>query len=217
MKVLYLLISLVVSYVCCQMFSIDEKIKVIKLYETNPTAAQNYVGKKLQFLDSERILQQSTEKIINNNVEDNTNCTCECILRPFWEYVEYGYGKYCGADYTCYAEEPGCDSLDACCKTHDDCVTETGYCGSCQCNLHLANCTAVTSGPGFCGKLEEARTGILDDICFVIWYAPSFCGGCPDGTPIPPICQNYSSSFLDVVSKEKVAQKIMQEKSRNKL
>jgi len=188
---------------------------VITLYETDPNAAKDYVGKRLQDLERQREEQIDVDNT-EPNVEDNTNCTCECIIRPFWEYVQYGYGKYCGADYTCYAEEPGCDSLDACCKTHDDCVTVTGYCGSCQCNLHLANCSGVASGSGFCGKLEEARTGVLDDICFVLYYAPSWCGGCPDGTVIPAICQNFSASFFDAVSKENLAQKIMLEKLKTK-
>lgn len=36
------------------------------------------------------------------------------------------YGKYCGVGWTgCPGEKP-CDDLDACCKTHDECVERHG-------------------------------------------------------------------------------------------
>jgi len=197
-----------------QLFSIEEKIAVITLNETNPKEAQDYVGEKLMKLEQELLEQQKYKA--DSDIDNSINCTCECIIRPFWEYVDYGYGKYCGADYTCLAEEPGCDSLDACCKTHDNCVTITGYCGSCKCNIHLANCSTYASGQGFCDKLEEARSGVLDDICFVLNYAPDFCGGCPSGTVIPPICQNYSATFFEALNREQVAQNIVQQKIKNK-
>lgn len=36
------------------------------------------------------------------------------------------YGKYCGIGYTGCRGEPPCDSLDACCLTHDNCVDLKG-------------------------------------------------------------------------------------------
>ncbi|XP_010267030.1 PREDICTED: phospholipase A2-gamma-like isoform X2 [Nelumbo nucifera] len=36
------------------------------------------------------------------------------------------YGKFCGVGWTgCPGEKP-CDDLDACCKTHDECVEKKG-------------------------------------------------------------------------------------------
>lgn len=150
-------------------------------------------------------------------IGDMYNCTCECDVRPFWIYEDVGYGKYCGAEYTCLAGDPGCDSLDDCCRTHDLCVDAAGgYCETCLCmhlslcsmleilslpalliflnagNLALAQCAGATSGPGFCGKLEEARTAVLDDICFVLKYAPHWCGGCASNATLPAVCQNYT-------------------------
>ena len=67
-------------------------------------------------------------------IGDMYNCTCECDVRPFWIYEDVGYGKYCGAEYTCLAGDPGCDSLDSCCRTHDLCVDAAGgYCDTCLC------------------------------------------------------------------------------------
>lgn len=127
-----------------------------------------------------------------------------------------GYGKYCGAEYTygfhplprlvnlsaispvrrCLAGDPGCDALDACCRTHDYCVDAAGgYCDTCLCNLALAQCAGAASGPGFCGKLEEARAAVLDDICFVLRYAPHWCGGCTTNATLPAACQNYTLSW----------------------
>jgi len=128
-------------------------------------------------------------------------CTCRCNTAhiAFIDSDE-GYGKYCGAGYTCARGDAGCDSLDACCKIHDACITQ--YCNSCLCNIALAQCTGRNAtGVGFapCDSLMGARKDVLDNICIVIRYAPSDCGGCDnDVNPVPAECNGYGY-FSDFV------------------
>jgi len=127
-------------------------------------------------------------------------CTCECyaddfILDPI---LQHGYGKYCGPGYSCANMDAGCDPVDECCRVHDACVGEASYCGSCDCNIALVACVAsLTNTTGFlpCAKAQTARHGILDDVCFVIEYAPAFCGGCsrPKHTT-PQTCLDYNKA-----------------------
>nr|DAD48939.1 TPA_asm: hypothetical protein HUJ06_018876 [Nelumbo nucifera] len=49
------------------------------------------------------------------------------------------YGKFCGVGWTgCPGEKP-CDDLDACCKTHDECVEKKGLM-SVKCHEKFKSC-----------------------------------------------------------------------------
>jgi len=128
--------------------------------------------------------------------DDGSECKCECHTGDL-NFVEpgSGYGKYCGAGYGCASGQPGCDNADACCKIHDACVNQAGYCGSCNCNIALANCVGAINdtAQGFapCDREQKARTAILNDICTAIKYLPSACGGCSDSIQVPSACNGY--------------------------
>ena len=49
------------------------------------------------------------------------------------------YGKYCGVGHGgCKGEKP-CDSIDACCKRHDDCATKAGIFAN-KCHQDFIDC-----------------------------------------------------------------------------
>jgi|ERR1019366_5428925 hypothetical protein len=165
--------------------------------DASSRAATERVGNMLRHLEQIRLnTTQSTNP--NTALTSSGPCTCECNIRGFWEPLDYGYGKYCGAAYTCLLPDPknpeaGCDPIDSCCRIHDLCVGAHGYCNSCGCNTALANCAGSVSqsDSGFCGKMSQAREGLLRDICYVLKHAPFFCGGCPGNDPLPSICAFY--------------------------
>ncbi|KAL0679973.1 hypothetical protein Bca4012_007954 [Brassica carinata] len=54
-------------------------------------------------------------------VRSQEPCSKTCIAQDCTT-IGIRYGKYCGIGYTGCRGEPPCDSLDACCLTHDNCV-----------------------------------------------------------------------------------------------
>jgi len=139
-----------------------------------------------------------------------SSCKCECDYSKI-SFLESalgsnGYGKYCGAGYTCSSGDAGCDPVDSCCKTHDACVGKSGYCDSCDCNNALVSCLRAipknaTLGFSGCNDGSKARADILSDVCTVIEHAPSICGGCKSSKDHPSACKgSYGSSSTNVVS-----------------
>lgn len=49
------------------------------------------------------------------------------------------YGKFCGVGHGGCPGEAPCDGLDACCKTHDDCVEQSGMRAN-KCHSAFAQC-----------------------------------------------------------------------------
>ncbi|KAA8535848.1 hypothetical protein F0562_030832 [Nyssa sinensis] len=77
------------------------------------------------------------------------------------------YGKYCGLLYGgCPGEKP-CDGLDACCKTHDDCIgaKNNDYLSQ-ECNQNLLNCIAKFKKSG--SRTFKGNTCSVDEVTEVI-------------------------------------------------
>ncbi|CAH8364290.1 unnamed protein product [Eruca vesicaria subsp. sativa] len=58
-------------------------------------------------------------------VHSQETCSKTCIAQDCTT-IGIRYGKYCGIGYSGCRGEPPCDSLDACCMTHDNCVDLKG-------------------------------------------------------------------------------------------
>lgn len=121
------------------------------------------------------------------------NCPCNCNFSSIGILDGNGYGRYCGIKYTCVdTYQPGCDAVDACCRVHDICVGNAGgYCNTCDCNINLVNClNQITTYKSNCGDPIEkkAQYTIIDDICYILKYGPSWCGACSANYTIPSIC-----------------------------
>jgi hypothetical protein len=179
------------------MFSEEEKAQLWELIRSGAEAqAQELMA---EILKARAIQEQEIKELL---FAKRAPCKCECHVKN-WVLVDYllarGYGKYCGAGYTCATHEPGCDEVDECCRIHDECVGNMSfpeYCHSCKCNLALIDCLAPVTGHGFlpCNKEMLAKKNILEDLCLVLKYAPAYCGGCDTEEPVPPICASFFSS-----------------------
>jgi len=146
--------------------------------------------------------------VLNKDKSRTSSKACPCKCDPGrLDFIasafggDDGYGRYCGAGYGCKdTSQPGCDRYDDCCRIHDICVTKTGYCDSCKCNVALANCIyrlpRNTTGFRGCKKQLEAREDILDNICLAVEVAPESCGGCPDKLDHPKSCQDNDSGSI---------------------
>lgn len=79
------------------------------------------------------------------------------------------YGRYCGFGYTGCGADP-CDDADACCKTHDECVTAHGY-TDCNCTIAFAKCQACVvrrNVPSACPKKLQASVRMAADVKFIL-------------------------------------------------
>ncbi|KAL5573033.1 hypothetical protein UlMin_022630 [Ulmus minor] len=69
--------------------------------------------------------------------DSEVRCSKTCVAENC-NSVGIRYGKYCGVGWTgCPGEKP-CDDLDACCKIHDECVTDKGKCFM-GCGTHISS------------------------------------------------------------------------------
>ncbi|KAJ7973736.1 Phospholipase A2 family protein [Quillaja saponaria] len=83
----------------------------------------------------------------NNN--SGATCSRTCIAESC-NSVGIRYGKYCGVGHTgCPGEQP-CDDLDACCKTHDDCVSKRGM-TNVKCHQKFKSCIKRVQKSGKAG------------------------------------------------------------------
>lgn len=121
------------------------------------------------------------------------DCGCLCNFRaagnPFFRST--GYGKYCGAGYTCdtKTDQTPCNRSDACCMIHDQCVGETGYCHSCECNEALLDCLLKKENVKFgannksiCSKESKDAMAVsimIKDLCLLARVDPKACAHCP--------------------------------------
>ena len=174
------------------MFSVKEREYMRVLAESEDPSDREL----LSMMITKRLMAMDDLKLRRNVGDASSTCECKCNvdqLNLLFPFSSGGYGKYCGAGYTCEAGDPGCDDLDSCCRIHDFCVGNHSYCDSCACNLAIVNCAASVKRGGFesCDMYEEARTNVLEDICFVLKYGSSWCGACNRSTEIPPICYEY--------------------------
>ena len=179
----------------------------LKNNQTNNLLKGKYISNKLNKLNFE----STTLAILKDQ------CPCQCNFSSVGILDGNGYGRYCGIKYTCNdTSEPGCNQVDDCCRLHDICVGDLGYCNSCSCNLKLIDCLGEiiwknkqeqskntkkinsntqinTNNDEFhCNTTtiqKQADYTIISDICYIIKYVPSYmCGGCPENTTIPQNC-----------------------------
>ncbi|KAG6549344.1 hypothetical protein Mapa_009061 [Marchantia paleacea] len=97
-------------------------------------------------------------------------CSTECESK--WCYVPpvLRYGKYCGIGYSgCDGQDP-CDGLDACCKTHDECIG-SNLCNylNVDCNQALIDCLnsfQASGAPQFAGAdcSTEELVGVINAV-----------------------------------------------------
>jgi len=205
-------------------FTPEERTRLKALLQTNEREAQILIETRFRELETRR--QNSEEDAVRRALRDaeyvsalqkigagnkgkgkgkgkKSKCQCKCdpgeIDFAAAGLSGGGYGKYCGAGYSCKTRDDSCDVFDACCRIHDACIGKSGYCDSCDCNVALANCVFNTSTTdrGFapCYKGQEARGDILDDICFAIEDAPRVCGGCDDAKDHPASCADSYASL----------------------
>ncbi|XP_077230082.1 phospholipase A2-alpha-like [Tasmannia lanceolata] len=116
-------------------------------------------------------------QIAGSNISVKKECSrkCEsefCTVPPFLRY-----GKYCGLLYSgCPGEKP-CDSLDACCLTHDACVQANNDYLSQGCNQAFLDCISEirdSGGPTFKGN--KCMVGEVVDVISVVIEAALLAG-----------------------------------------
>lgn len=162
--------------------------------------AEDMIQERMRWLEArknqtQRLVRRNFRELMDPEEAPTTTpekkikaCQCSCdpdnIELVTSAVGEGGYGRYCGVGFTCKGAAPACDAVDACCQIHDACVHNSGYCGSCKCNVALSNCIAAISNSvqGFapCNQAAKARENIRENICLVIDHAPELCGGCDD-------------------------------------
>ena len=54
--------------------------------------------------------------------------------------IDIRYGKYCGVGHGGCTDEEPCDSVDRCCKGHDECVTMAGVSKAKRCHQDFIAC-----------------------------------------------------------------------------
>ncbi|KAG9456571.1 hypothetical protein H6P81_001079 [Aristolochia fimbriata] len=90
-----------------------------------------------------------------SNVSANSEVRCSktCVVQNCNTFG-IRYGKYCGVGWTgCPGEKP-CDDLDACCKTHDECVEKKGIM-SVKCHEKFKSCIKKIQKSGKVGFSED--------------------------------------------------------------
>lgn len=181
-------------------FDNDDKTYLNSL-DLNNGLKGKYISNKLENIENIEIKYKNFSLI-------QDQCPCQCNFSSIGILDGNGYGRYCGIKYTCNnTSEPGCNQVDDCCRLHDMCVGNLGYCNSCICNLKLINCLediiwsnnkqnkiklSNINNEFYCNTTaiqKQADYTIISDICDIIKYVPSYmCGGCPNNTTIPQIC-----------------------------
>mmetsp|Transcript_39748 Transcript_39748/g.88350 ORF Transcript_39748/g.88350 Transcript_39748/m.88350 type:complete len:147 (-) Transcript_39748:604-1044(-) len=84
---------------------------------------------------------------------DGEPCSRTCMEQDC-DNFNIRYGKYCGVGHGgCKGEKP-CDSVDACCRKHDNCVVKTGIMQANPCHIDFLNCLekVADKGDGFSTK-----------------------------------------------------------------
>ncbi|KAL6069028.1 hypothetical protein QOT17_007754 [Balamuthia mandrillaris] len=143
---------------------------------------ENYITGVLKTRDTIEAIQRGKLGIAG----PNRDCACECQVNgpsDLHPLSTVGYGKYCGAGYTCGSDEPGCDPVDNCCRIHDLCIAASDYCiYGCKCNVEMLRCLSQIRGAGFppCHKQMFARKVIRADACYASKYGHRSCAGCGD-------------------------------------
>jgi hypothetical protein len=189
-----LLFVIGLAYAAGGFFSEAERQKMDQLLAYGKKQeVQDFIGARLKFLnDTQGLKNQRETRAVEAKQEE---CECECKKSDISFITPgSGYGRYCGAGFGCDdKKQGGCDAADECCKSHDKCVGDSGYCDSCDCNVKLVKCldkiSSKSKGFSPCNSLQKAKDSMLDDLCKVIDNAPGFCGGC-------------DSEFEDEVEKE---------------
>ncbi|GAX82164.1 hypothetical protein CEUSTIGMA_g9592.t1 [Chlamydomonas eustigma] len=77
--------------------------------------------------------------IVTGQDHGGTQCASTCHEIDC-DKMSIRYGKYCGVGHGgCPGEKP-CDSIDRCCKGHDECVMKTGLFEANECHKKFIKC-----------------------------------------------------------------------------
>ncbi|XP_068651977.1 probable phospholipase A2 homolog 1 [Aristolochia californica] len=94
-----------------------------------------------------------TVRATNLNANAEVRCSKTCVVQNCNTFG-IRYGKYCGVGWTgCPGEKP-CDDLDACCKTHDECVEKKGMM-SVRCHEKFKSCIKKLQKAGKAGFSKD--------------------------------------------------------------
>ncbi|XP_057537679.1 probable phospholipase A2 homolog 1 [Amaranthus tricolor] len=91
--------------------------------------------------------------------DSQIQCSKSCLALNC-DNVGIKYGKYCGVGYSgCPGEKP-CDDVDACCRTHDECVEKNGMINV-KCHEKFKRCIKKVQKSGKAGFSKDCPYDVV--------------------------------------------------------
>ncbi|KAG1658730.1 hypothetical protein FOA52_002745 [Chlamydomonas sp. UWO 241] len=108
-------------------------------------------------------------------------CATECHEESCDQAIGIRYGKFCGMGHGgCKGQKP-CDSIDACCKGHDECVEAAGLLNANGCHKQFITCLDKhqhdTDGFSKVCPYDVVVPGMRSGIQMAMMFTSAFAGG----------------------------------------